>query len=167
MATQLAVAEGRVVGIYYTVKNAQGEVIDSSSQRGSKPLAFLMGAGNVVAGLEKALDGKVKDDHVEVDVPPEEAYGQPKEELIETMKRSDIPYDGDIQPGMHLVGTDPSGRQIRALVTAVGDDDVTLDRNHPLAGQTIRFEVTIAGVREATPEETEHGHPHGPGGHDH
>lgn len=163
---KLDIQEGRVAAFYYTVSDEDGKVLDSN-RRGGQPTAFLCGAGNIVPGLEKQLVGKVKDDHVEVQVAPEEAYGAWKDELVREIPRESFPADMDLQAGMMVNGTDPSGRRVAARIREVGDETVTVDENHPLAGMTLTFAVTITGVREANESEKAHRHPHGPGGHHH
>lgn len=163
----LSIGPERVAAVFYKVFDEAGHELDSSARLGHKPLVFLFGAGNVMRGLEKLLEGKRKDDFVTGTLPPEDAYGVRREELVEVVERRRLAVDKDIQVGMMLGGTDDQGRKFAARVTAVKGDQVTLDRNHPMADRSIRFEVTVAGVRPATPEEITHGHPHGPGGHAH
>ena len=163
----LAVGPERVVAVFYKLFDESGAMLDSSARMGHKPLSFLYGAGNVLRGLEQALEGKKKDDFVDVTVAPEDGYGVRRDELIATVPRNQLQIQGDLTVGMQLGGVDPQGRRFAALITAIEGDQVTLDRNHPLADRTLRFEVTVAGVRPATPEEIAHGHPHGPDGHQH
>ena len=163
----MAFGPGKVIGIYYTVRDEAGRVVDSSAQHGARPLAVLADAGNVVPGLERGLVGKRKNDRFQLDVSAADAFGAPKPELIEEIERSALPVEGKLEVGMRLSGRDREGRAIHAIVTKVDGDRVTLDRNHPLAGQALRFEINVAGVREASAEEKTHGHAHGPGGHAH
>lgn len=163
----LPVAAGRVVAVYFKALDEQGRVLDSSERLGHKPLVFLFGSPSVLPGLQKLLEGKRKDDFVSGVVAPEDAYGVHTPKLVEVLRRDRIPVQGELKPGTRLEGYDPQGRRMSALITAVEGDQVTIDRNHPLAGRSIRFELTVVGVREATSEELEHGHPHGPGGHRH
>jgi FKBP-type peptidyl-prolyl cis-trans isomerase SlyD len=163
----LTVGPGRVVGVYFKAYDDQGQLLDSSDRLGHRPLVFLFGAGNVMPGLEELLEGRRKNDFVEGTLAPAQAYGEHQSKWIETVEREKIPVQGELAVGMRLDGFDPSGRRVSALVTRIEEGRVTLDRNHPMAGRSIRFEATVAGVREATPEEIEHGHPHGLGGHQH
>jgi len=164
---ELTVGPQRVVAVFYKVFDEKGRELDSSARLGHKPLTFLFGAGNVMRGIEKALEGKRKDEFVSGTIPAEDAYGLRRPELVETVARARLPVEGELAVGMQLGGVDPQGRRFAARVTAVEGDQITLDRNHPLADQPVRFEVTVAGVRAATSEELTHGHPHGPGGHHH
>jgi FKBP-type peptidyl-prolyl cis-trans isomerase SlyD len=160
------IAEGKVVGIYYTLKNDAGEVLDTN-RKGGKPLAYLHGAGNILPGLERALLGKVKNDDVEVHLEAADAYGEVNPEAVRQVPRASFPAHAEIVPGMRFTGQDASGRQVPVAVQSIEGDQVTVDHNHPLAGQRLHFSVTVVGVRDATDEERQHGHPHGPGGHAH
>ena len=164
---ELTAGPGRVVAVYYKAFDPDGRELDTSDRLGHRPLVFLFGAGNVLPGLEALVEGKRKDDFVDGVVAPEQAYGVRRDELVEVVERDKIPLQSELAAGMRLDGVDGQGRRASALITAIEGSRVTLDRNHPLAGVPIRFEVTLAGVREARPEELEHGHPHGPGGHHH
>jgi FKBP-type peptidyl-prolyl cis-trans isomerase SlyD len=153
----MQVSENKVVSIHYTLKNDAGEVIDSSA--GRAPLSYLHGIGNIIPGLEKALEGKSKGDHVDVSIVPEEAYGLRNEALIQTVPKSAFERAEEIEPGMQFQAQTPAGSRILTVV-AVYDDDVIVDGNHPLAGETLHFSVEITDVREATAEELAHGHAH-------
>jgi FKBP-type peptidyl-prolyl cis-trans isomerase SlyD len=166
-ASELTVGPGRVVAIFFKALDEHGRVLDSSERLGHKPLVFLYGANSVLPGLEKLLEGKKKDDFVSGLVAPEDAYGVRRDALVEVVKRDRIPVQGELKAGMRLDGYDPGGRRVSALIAKVEGNEVTIDRNHPLAGTSIRFEATVAGVRPATKEELEHSHVHGPGGHAH
>jgi len=154
----------RVVTIHYTLKDAKGAVIDSSS--GGEPLAYIQGHGNLVAGLEKALEGKQDGNAIAVAVPPAEGYGERDESLIQRVPKRALQGSGEIKKGMQFQARTADGMRL-FTVTAVVGDMVTLDGNHPLADQTLHFDVEVVGVREATTEELEHGHVHGAGGHHH
>jgi FKBP-type peptidyl-prolyl cis-trans isomerase SlyD len=154
----------RVVTIHYTLKDDSGAVLDSSA--GGEPLAYIQGHDNLVAGLEKALEGNQEGKTLSVVVSPEDGYGKRDPALIQRVPKRSLQGSGEIKKGMqfHL----RSGGGVRVFtVTAVVGDMVTLDGNHPLADQTLYFDVEIVGVRAATAEELEHGHVHGAGGHHH
>jgi len=160
----MQVATDKVVVIHYTLKNDAGEVIDSSS--GGEPLAYIHGNGNIIPGLEEALEGKSAGEKVQVAIPPGKAYGEHSQELIQQVPKRAFQGVGNVQAGMRFTAqTEHGPRQV--VVTRVVGDMVTVDGNHPLAGQNLNFDVEIAEVREATQEELEHGHVHGPGGHHH
>jgi len=154
----------KVVSIHYTVKGADGEVIDSSE--GRDPLVYLHGAQNIVPGLERALEGKAAGDDLAVTVAPEEAYGQLNESLIQPVPKAQFPEGVEPQIGMQFQAQSEAGPRL-VRVVEIAEETVTLDGNHPLAGQTLNFDVSVVDVRDATPEELQHGHVHGPGGHQH
>lgn len=160
------VADQCVVAIYYTLTNSEGQTLDSN-RSGGKPLVYLQGSGNIVKGLEKGLEGAKRGDTLDVVVAPEDGYGLPKDELIEEVPRTAFDPSMELQPGVMLRGQTPDGMPLQARVLEVGDEVVRVDRNHPLAGTELHFNIFIYGVRPATPEELTHGHAHGPGGHQH
>jgi FKBP-type peptidyl-prolyl cis-trans isomerase SlyD len=156
------IAANRVAYIHYTLTDDAGQVLDSS--QGGEPLMYLHGAGNLVPGLEKALDGKNAGDSLKVTVAPDEGYGQRKESLVQQVPRRAFKGVRDLKPGMRFHA---EGEHGAVTVTQVTGDMVTVDGNHALAGQTLHFAVEVAKVREATAEEVLHGHAHGAGGHHH
>ena len=160
----MKIAHEKVVSIHYTLTNKDGTVLDSSS--GSDPLAYLHGFGNIIPGLENALEGKATGDKLSVTVEPEQGYGARDERLVQAVPRSAFKGVEELSPGMQFQAQGPQGTRL-VVVTQVADDEVTVDANHPLAGQTLHFDVEVSEVRDATAEELEHGHVHGPGGHHH
>jgi len=158
------IAADRVVLIHYTLKGDDGAVIDSSD--GGEPLAYIQGHGNLVVGLEKALEGKQEGDAVAVSVPPAEGYGQYDAALIQRVPKRSMQGSGEIKKGMQFQARTDDGIRVFTVTALVGDL-VTLDGNHPLADKTLNFDVKVVTVREATAEELEHGHVHGAGGHHH
>jgi FKBP-type peptidyl-prolyl cis-trans isomerase SlyD len=160
----MQVAQDTVVLIHYTLTDDAGKTIDSSA--GGEPLAYLHGNGNLIPGLERALEGKSVGDSISVKLSPAEGYGEYDESLVQRIPRRALRGIDNVYVGMQLHAQSPEG--VRAVtVTQVAGDMVTIDGNHPLAGQNLNFEVTIEGVRPATEEELAHGHVHGPGGHHH
>ncbi|MES2884383.1 MAG: peptidylprolyl isomerase [Pseudomonadota bacterium] len=153
-----------VAQFHYTLTDDAGQVIDSS--RGAQPLTYLHGGGQIVPGLEKMMEGKVKGDSFKVEVSPEEGYGPRIEALLQTAPRSMFPPDMEPEVGMQFQAESNMG-PVMVTVMAVEGDTVTLDGNHALAGQTLHFDVEVSGVREASVEEVLHGHAHGEGGHHH
>jgi FKBP-type peptidyl-prolyl cis-trans isomerase SlyD len=160
----MQVAKNKVVSIDYTLKNDEGEVIDSSE--GQEPLFYLHGNQNIVPGLEKALEGKMSGDQVQVSLAPSEAYGERNDALQQVVPREAFQGIDALEVGMQFRAESNAGQQI-VTITAIDGDEVTVDGNHPLAGETLNFDVTVVDVRDATEEELEHGHVHGPGGHHH
>ena len=162
------VSDGVVVLLHYTLKNDAGEVLDSSA--GGDPLPYLHGSNNIVVGLESALGGQEQGAKLDVQVAPEDGYGMSDPDRVIQAPKDAFPADASIVVGEQFVMQSEEGHPVPVWVTAVEDDTVTLDANHPLAGQTLHFSVEIAGLRDATDEEKAHGHPHGltgQEGHDH
>ncbi|MDX1442929.1 MAG: peptidylprolyl isomerase [Gammaproteobacteria bacterium] len=160
----MQISEKKVASIHYTLKNDAGDVLDTSSGRDA--LAYLHGANNIIPGLEKALEGKGAGDKVEVTVEPGEAYGERQESLVQEVPREAFQGVDEIKEGMQFQAQGPQG-PVLVTVKAVADDKVTIDGNHPLAGETLHFDVEVSDVRDATDEELEHGHVHGAGGVEH
>jgi FKBP-type peptidyl-prolyl cis-trans isomerase SlyD len=160
----MQIAKNTAVQIHYTLKNDAGEVLDSSE--GSEPLAYLQGNGNLIPGLEKALEGKRAGEDVNVAIPPEDGYGVRDASLIQDVPRSAFEGIAQLEVGMQFQADSNHGPRT-VTVTQVSADLITVDGNHPLADQTLHFAVKIIEVRAASKEELSHGHVHGPGGHHH
>ena len=162
----MQIADNKVVAFHYTLTNQAGNTLDSSHQR-EEPLTYLHGYGNIIPGLEKALIGKQTGDKLDVTVAPEDGYGERNDGLIQQVPISAFEgSEGNLQPGMQFQAQTEAGPRV-FTITAVEGDDITVDGNHPLAGETLSFSVEITDVRDATDEEQQHGHVHGPGGHEH
>jgi FKBP-type peptidyl-prolyl cis-trans isomerase SlyD len=160
----MEVSKDRVVSIDYTLTGDQGQLLDTSN--GREPLAYLHGAGNIIPGLESALEGKNEGEQVNVTIQPGQAYGEHDPKLIQIVPRKAFTGTPSITPGMQFQGNTNQGPRI-ITVTKVEGDDITIDANHPLAGKTLNFDVKVVAIRAATPEEISHGHAHQPGGHQH
>ena len=159
------ISDGLVVAIHYTLKNDAGETLDSSI--GMEPLEYLHGAGNIVPGLEDALSGKSLGENFQVVVAPEDGYGERDPRGVRAVPRSAFPPDVQIETGMQFFAEDKDGDPLAAWIVGTEGERVMIDLNHPLAGVTLHFDVTVDALRDATAEELAHGHPHGAGGHDH
>lgn len=149
------------VTINYKVTNAEGELIDSSEVSG--PLTYLHGHRNIIPGLEQALNGKTVGDAIETEVAPADAYGDLNDDLVQRVPKAAFEGVEDIQEGMRFQAQTEQG-PVSVVVTAVEDDVIVVDGNHPLAGVTLLFTAEVTGVREATAEELTHGHIHSEGG---
>ena len=165
MSDKITITADKVVGINYTLKDDSGVVMDTSE--GSEPLPYLHGRGQIVEGLEKALEGKTVGDEVEISVRAEEGYGPVDEAKKFTLPRDRFEFD--VKAGDVVQAQLPSGHAVPIQVVAVADDgSVTLDGNHPMAGKTLNFKVTIMSIRDATEAERsqvhEHEHHEGCGG---
>lgn len=153
------VGDDKVVSLDYTLRLEDGEVVDSSS--GREPLEFIQGQGQIIPGLEKELYGMEEGDEKAVTVTPEEGYGERQADRVQTIPRNAFPDDMELEAGMQVRLQDSnSGQVYEAFVEEIHPENVILDFNHPLAGETLHFDVKIAGVREATDEELSHGHAH-------
>lgn len=161
----MQIAANKAVSIDYTLSNDAGEVIDSSA--GGAPLVYLHGAGNIIVGLEKALVGKQAGDEVDVSIEPEEAYGEYSAELVSTLGRNLFEGVDVLEVGMQFHASAPNGGMQIVTIRDIDGDDITVDGNHPLAGQRLNFKVKVVDVRDASAEEIAHGHIHGEGGHHH
>lgn len=159
----MTVTNNVVVSIHYTVRDEDGVLLDSSV--GREPLTYLHGAHNIIPGLELALEGKQIGDQLQVSVVPEEAYGEYLDHLVESVPR-DAFGDNALEVGMRFEAQTNQG-PVSVVVTSIDEDLVTVDGNHPLAGKSLTFDVTIEGIRDASEEEVAHGHAHGAGGHHH
>ncbi len=161
----MQITADKVVLIHYTLTDDSGTVIDSSSC--GDPLAYIHGQGNIIPGLEKALEGKQAGDKLDVKVDPAEGYGVRDAALVQQVPRRAFGGVAKIEPGMQFHAQTSQGHTRVVTVMNVQGDMVTVDGNHPLAGQNLNFAVEVTEVRDPTEEELEHGHVHGPGGHHH
>lgn len=160
----MQITQDAVVSIHYTLTNDKGETLDSSA--GGEPLAYLHGNGNLIPGLENALNGKQAGDKLSLKIAPADGYGEYNKALVQRVPRRSFRGVSDMRVGMQFqVQSDTGPRSV--TVTQVAGDMVTVDGNHALAGQNLNFEVEVTEVRAATAEELSHGHVHGPGGHHH
>jgi len=157
----MIIEKNRVVTIDYELKDDEGEILDSSA--GSEPLVYLHGNENIIPGLEKHLAGKKAGEAVECLVPAAEAYGLRDDSLIIKVKKDEFGSGAQVTVGMQFEAHSESGVQVVTVVGIEGDE-VTVDANHPLAGEDLHFSVKVVDVREATDEELEHGHVHEEGG---
>ena len=160
----MQIADKTVVAIDYVLKNDEGEIIDSSE--GKQPLSYLHGAGGIIPGLERELTGKQVGDELQVAVSPADGYGVRNDSLKQEVPREQFQGIDDLSVGMQFQA-DSSAGPVVVTVVEISDSTITVDGNHPLAGVNLNFSVTVRDIREATEEELQHGHAHGPGGHSH
>ncbi len=146
----MKIEQRKFVSIAYTLKLDSGEVVDRSAE--GEPLGFLFGSGQIIPGLESALEGRETGDTLQVTVTPEQGYGLPREELFREIPRENFPEDLVLEPGMGFEASGPHG-PVTFRIREVRDDDVVADFNHPLAGERLHFDVTVEDVREARAEE--------------
>ena len=158
------IKKNTVVAIDYTLTDKNGEIMDSS--KGGEPLSYIHGNGNLIPGLEKELEGKEPGDSFKVSISPEEGYGVRDEKHVQVLSRDAFKEVESLEVGMQFQVRHEEGNQIITIIDIDGDK-VTIDGNHPLAGETLNFDITVVSTRKATKEELEHGHVHGEGGHHH
>ncbi|HKJ50785.1 MAG TPA: peptidylprolyl isomerase [Gammaproteobacteria bacterium] len=161
----MTIAQHKVVTIHYKVSDSESDELIDSSENG-EPMTYLHGARNIIPGLEQALEGKAEGDQLEVTIPPADAYGERSDDRVQQVPKEAFQGMDKVEPGMAVTAQTEQG-QINLVVTEVEDDLVTVDANHPLAGKSLKFKVTVEEVRDASEEEKSHGHVHGPDGHDH
>ena len=157
------ITANKVVAMNYVLKDKDGNILDSSD---NEPLEFLQGHENIIPGLEKALNGLTVGDKKQVEVSPEEGYGEYQDELQFELHRNEFGTEKP-EPGMAIQLNTGNGESFLASIVSVDEEKVHVDANHPLAGKTLYFDVEIKDIRDASPEEISHGHPHGPHGHHH
>lgn len=159
----MRIAKNKVVSIDYILTDQHGKVIDRSSAE--DPLTFIQGIGNLIPGLEIALEGKSAGESFKVAISPDEAYGERDETLQQAVPRELFDSPEELQVGMRFQADSPAGMQVVTIVDVNGDN-ITVDANHPLAGETLNFDVTVVDIRDASEEELSHGHVHGPHTHE-
>jgi len=152
------VEQDAVVTLLYRLKLDDGSLVEEATK--DDPLVYLHGYENIIPGLEAALEGMAVGEQKEIVVEADDAYGEYDPDEIDEVSFDDLPPDFEPEVGMELALRDQDGNQYEAQITEVNEDTVTLDFNPPLAGERLHFAVTITELREATPEELEHGHVH-------
>ena len=160
----MQIESNKVVTLNYTLTDSDGKIIDQSND-GS--FAYLHGANNIIPGLENALTGKTIGEKMDVAVAPADGYGEHEAEKTQAVPRNMFPEDAEIEIGMQFHAQGPNGETLVVTVVNVEDENITVDGNHPLAGVALNFDVEIMDVRDASEEELQHGHVHGPEGHEH
>jgi len=160
----MKITDRHVVTLNYTLTDNDGTVIDQAQD---SSFVYLHGAQNIIPGLEKELTDKKVGDKLTVKVSPEEGYGLRDDKRVEDVPREMFPDDTEIEPGMVFHAEGPNGEMITVTVIEVSDTSVKIDSNHALAGIELNFDVEVMAVREAEQVEIEHGHVHGPEGHQH
>lgn len=158
------IAPDTVVTFHYTLRDENGEELESS--RGDDPDAYLHGHGNMIPGLETAMNGRAPGDTFSVTVPPAEAYGERDPYKLQRVPVKHLAYRGRLAPGMVVQLNTEQGLRAVTVIKA-GRHSADIDTNHPLAGKPLTFDIEVVDVRAASEEEIEHGHVHGSGGHHH
>lgn len=158
------ISKDTVVYFHYTLRNEDGDELETS--RGSDPSAYLHGAGNIIPGLEEAMQGKSEGDVFSATVAPERAYGLRQADRVQRVPVKHLVFKGKLRPGMVAQLNTSEGR-VPVSIVKTGRHSAEVDTNHPLAGQTLVFDIEVLELRPATAEEISHRHVHGPGGHQH
>ena len=153
----MTVCKEKVITIDYELKSADGEILDSSDENGA--LSYIHGIGFLVPGIERALDGKKIGDAIQTVVSPEDGYGEYDEDLVFEVTKDDFEKDVEIFEGLEFQAE--IGDEVRlCTVVAIENDTITVDANHPLSGEELHVRAKVLEIRDATPEELEHGHVH-------
>ena len=161
----MKIEKDKVVSFHYSLSEESGVAVEDSRER--EPMAIMFGHGGIIAGLEQAMAGHVAGDRFDVVVPPDQAYGERREDATQRVPKKYFRDAEHLQPGMTTVLNTKDNRQQMVTVTKVGSSVIDVDTNHPMAGKTLHFDVTLGEVREATEEELKHGHAHPAGGAEH
>lgn len=156
----MKVSKDKVVEIHYTLRLDDDSVEDSTE--GEAPLPYLHGAQNIIPGLEASLDGRQAGDKYSVTLTPDQGYGAYDEELVELLPLSELPEGSEIAEGDEILSIDEEGNEMAGVIERIEGENMVVNYNHPLAGRTLTFDVEVVDVRDATPEELEHGHAHDP-----
>ncbi|MDG2381891.1 MAG: peptidylprolyl isomerase [Pirellulaceae bacterium] len=155
----MQIEKNAVVDIDYTLTDDNGNVLDTSEGRDC--MSYLHGSGQIIPGLERELEGQEVGADLKVAVAPEDGYGERNESLLQTVTRDQFEEVDDLAVGMQFRVDSNAGPMVITIVK-IEDNDITIDGNHPLAGVNLNFTVTVRNIREATAEEIDHGHAHGP-----
>lgn len=155
----------KVISFNYTLRNTSGEVLDSSTEQG--PLTFMEGVGQIIPGLEVKLLLMTQGQQNRVKIAAAEAYGEHDPALVVNVPKTKIPNNEKVKVGDQFRAGPSEHETSMFTVVKITDSEIQMDGNHPLAGQELDFEVEVVNIRDATDEEMQHGHAHGPGGHHH
>lgn len=158
------IAQNTVVSLDYTLTNDAGDTLDKSE---NGQFVYLHGSNSIIPGLEKALHDKALNDKFDITIEAEDAYGHKDDAKKQVVGREMFEADSPIEVGVQFHAQSPEGEMLVITVTDVNGDEITIDGNHPLAGERLHFSVEVKEIREATEEEISHGHVHGPDAHNH
>ncbi len=161
----MQITQNKVVSLHYVVKDDKGTVLESTLDR--DPLAYIQGTQTILPLLEEKLEGKKEGDSLKIRIPMDDAYGPRREELVAVVNREQFSKDVEITVGQEFYYLDDNDQMMTVTIVNVDGEAITIDSNHPFAGMDLNFEVQVVGVRDATAEELDHGHVHGPGGFEH
>ena len=155
----------QVVTMNFTLKDDSGNVLDST--RENNPFSFISGANQVLPKLEEKIGEMIIGSKKDVVLAPEDGYGVYQQDAVRTIKKSEFPEDIELDKGMGFIAKSPQGKDVQFFIKEIEGENITVDFNHPLAGKTLHFDLELLNLRDATAEELNHGHVHGPDGHPH
>ncbi len=161
----MAIGANKVVTLNYKLTDDQGNMIQTTSR--NEPFVYLSGNNQILPKLEEQIDNMLIGGKKNIELSSSDAYGDYDEKAVQQVKKEEFPEGAELKEGMEYMAHSPEGQPIPFVVKEVKDDDVTIDFNHPLAGRNLKFDVELVDVRDATAEELQHGHVHGPNGHHH
>jgi FKBP-type peptidyl-prolyl cis-trans isomerase SlyD len=161
----MAIGQNKVVTMNYTLKDEQGNVIQTTDNK--EPFRFMSGNKQILPKLEEEINVMIIGSKKNVKIPVKDAYGEYTEQAIQQVKKANFPQDVELKVGMEFISNTPEGQQIPFVIKEIKNEEITVDFNHPLAGMDLEFDVELVDVRDATLEEIQHGHAHSPGEHQH
>ena len=161
----MAIGANKVVTLNYKLSDDQGNVIQTTNK--NEPFVYISGNNQILPKLEEVINGMLIGSKKNIELSSSDAYGDYDEKAVQQVKKEEFPEDANLEAGMEYMAHSPEGQPIPFVIKEVKENDVTIDFNHPLAGKNLKFDVELVNVRDATPEELQHGHVHGPHGHHH
>lgn len=161
----MAIGQNKVVTMNFILKDENENIIQATNN--TEPFQFLSGNQQILPKLEEEINNMIIGSKKNVKIPATEAYGEYSEKAIQQVNKNNFPEDISLEVGMEFIANSPKGEQMPFVIKEIKNEVVTIDYNHPLAGKDLEFDVELLDVREATAEEMQHGHVHGPGGHHH
>ena len=161
----MLVKPNQVVTINFTLKNSEGEILESTKDH--TPLAFISGHNQILPKIEETAGEMLIGSKKNIVLAPPDAYGEYDESAVQMLDKKEFPDDIKLEEGMNFVANAPDGSKVPFVIKSIETETITVDFNHPLAGETLNFDLELVDVRDATAEELAHGHVHGPGGHHH
>ena len=161
----MAIGQNKVVSMNFTLKDENGNIIQATNAM--EPFQFLSGNQQILPRLEEEIENMLIGSKKNFKIPAKEAYGEYNEESVQELSKNNFPKDVNLEIGMEFIANSPKGEHMPFVVKEINNENVTIDFNHPLAGINLEFNIELLDVRDATAEELQHGHVHGPGGHHH
>jgi FKBP-type peptidyl-prolyl cis-trans isomerase SlyD len=161
----MAIGANKVVSVNYILSDDEGNLIQRTNV--DEPFVYLSGNNQILPRLEQAIDSMIIGGKKNIELKSPDAYGEYDDNAVQHVKRQEFPEGTNLEEGMEFMASTPDGKPVPFVIKEVLDDDITIDFNHPLAGKNLNFDIELIDVRDATKEELEHGHIHGPGGHHH